>query len=82
MNDEKTYEKLIKVMKVLRWPLEFVAVLFVGWLFVKIYKDINPTSEIDLRPYILYLTTAIWVSALRIVCTIKKNKDGVKDPPQ
>jgi len=87
--DNEGYDRanriIIEFMKVLRWPIEFIVVIFGGYVFVSFMNFINsgPGSTSGLYGaflwnflyWVIYLIGVIWISASRIVHTIKKNKD-------
>ena len=68
-----------KFIKALRWPLEFIAVIAGGILFLVFMYAISGTMIDDfghiflgISYLILYLAGIIWLAASRIVCAIKK----------
>jgi hypothetical protein len=78
-NIDKAEENFMSIMKVLRWPLEFIAVIVGGIFFIALMYAISGTLVDDLGYIslvmgylILYLAGIIWVAASRIVRAIKK----------
>lgn len=65
------------LLRILRWVLEFVAVIICGNIFVSVantfyYCEGDFNVVIRLSFLVLYLAGIVWVAALRIVSAVKK----------